>query len=81
MLEPDYGKARLLEIGAGRRFWQCNPSPKNAQTFYVRVVKSLRRLQRQGVLEKLEEINAADNRSPTAVEIIGRVDLTKASNR
>ena len=38
VLEPDYCKARLLEIGVGRRFWQSNPSPENAHTFYERVV-------------------------------------------
>lgn len=79
MLEPDYCKARLLEIEVGRRFWQSHPSPKNARTFYKRVVKPLRRLQRRGVVEKLQEITAPDGRTPVAVEIIGRVDLTKRS--
>jgi hypothetical protein len=81
MLEPDYYKVRLLEIGVGRRFWQSNPSAENAHAFYVRVVKPLRRLQRRGVVERLQEITEADNRTPIAVEIIGQVDLTKASKR
>jgi hypothetical protein len=80
MLEPDYDKVRLLEIGVGRRFWQSKPSAKNARAFYVRVVKPLRRLQRRGVVERLQEIPAIDHRTPIAVEIIGPVDLTKASN-
>ena len=54
MLEPDYCKARLLEIGVGRRFWQSNPSPENARTFYTRVVQPLRRLQRRGVVETVD---------------------------
>ena len=79
VLEPDYCKARLLEIGVGRRFWQSNPSPKNAHTFDERVVQPLRRLQRQGVVEKVQEITATDDRTPIAVEIIGQVDLAKVS--
>jgi hypothetical protein len=39
MLEPDYCKARLLEISVGRRFWQSEPSAEDADTFYVRVVE------------------------------------------
>jgi hypothetical protein len=81
MLEPDYCKARLLEIGVGRRFWQSNPTPENARTFYVRVVQPLRRLQRRGVVERLQEITAADDKTPIAVEIIGQVDFTKASKQ
>jgi hypothetical protein len=77
MLEPDYYKARLLEIEVGRRFWQSNPSPRNVRTFYERVVKPLRRLQRRGVVEKLQEITAPDERTPIAVEIIGQINLTK----
>ena len=79
MLEPDYCEARLLEIGVGRRFWQSNPSPENAHTFYQRVVQPLRQLQRRGVVETLQEIN--DDRTPIAVEIIGQVDLTKVSKQ
>jgi hypothetical protein len=79
VLEPDYCKARLLEIGVGRRFWQSNPSPENAHTFYERVVQPLRQLQRRGVVETLQEITATDDRTPIAVEIIGQVDLTKVS--
>jgi hypothetical protein len=79
VLEPDYCKARLLEIGVGRRFWQSNSSPENAHTFYERVVQPLRRLQRQGVVEKVQEITATDDRTPIAVEIIGQVDLAKVS--
>jgi hypothetical protein len=79
MLEPDYYKARLLEIGVGRRFWQSNPSAENADAFYVRVVKPLRQLQRRGVVEKLQEITPADDKTPTAVEIIGQVDVSKVS--
>jgi hypothetical protein len=51
MLEPDYCKVRLVEIGVGRRFWQSNPSAENARAFYVRVVELLRRLQRRGVVK------------------------------
>jgi len=78
MLDPDYYKV-LLEIGVGRRFWQSNPSAENAHAFYVRVVRPLRQLQRRGVVEKLQEITPTDDRTPIAVEIIGQVDLTKAS--
>ena len=81
MLEPDYCKARLLEIEVGRRFWQSNPSPENARTFYTRVVQPLRRLQRRGVVETLQELTAADDKTPIAVEITGQVDLTKASKQ
>lgn len=81
MLKPDYCKARLLEIEVGRRFWQSDPSPKEARTFYHRVVKPLRQLQNRGVVEKLEEITAPDNRTPVAVEIIGKVDLAKLSKQ
>ena len=77
MLEPDYCKARLLEIEVGRRFWQSTASPKNALNFYLRVVKPLRQLRRRGVVERLREITAPDGRTPTAVEIIGQVDVTK----
>jgi hypothetical protein len=75
MLEPDYCKARLLEIEVGRRYWQSTASPKNALNFYRSVVKPLRQLQSLGVLEKLEEITASDDRIPIAVEITGRVNL------
>jgi hypothetical protein len=75
MLEPDYRKARLLEIEVGRRYWQSTASPKNALNFYRRVVKPLRQLQRLGVLEKLEEITASGDRTPIAVEITGQVNL------
>jgi hypothetical protein len=78
MLE-DYCKARLLEIEVGRRFWQSTASPKNAYNFYVRVVKPLRQLQRRGVVEKLQEITAPDERTPVAVEIIGQVNFSKLS--
>jgi hypothetical protein len=78
MLEPDYYKV-LLEIGVGRRFWQSNPSRENVHAFYVRVVKPLRRLQRRGVVEKLRELGASGDKIPTAVEIIGQVDVSKVS--
>ena len=81
VLEPDYCKARLLEIGVGRRFWQSNRSPENAHTFYERVVQPLRRLHCQGVVETLQEITATDDKIPIAVEIIGQVDLTKVSEQ
>ena len=80
MLEPDYYKV-LLEIGVGRRFWQSDPSAESAHAFYVRVVRPLRRLQRRGVVEKLRELGASDDKIPTAVEIIGQVDLTKVSKQ
>jgi hypothetical protein len=76
IVEPDYYKV-LLEIKVGRRFWQFNPSAENAHAFYVRVVKPLRRFQRRGVVERLQEITATDDRTPIAVEIIGQVDRTK----
>ena len=78
MLEPDYYKV-LLEIGGGKRLWQRNASAENAQVFNRRVVKPLRQLQRRGVVERLQEITASDERIPVAVEIIGQVDFTKAS--
>ena len=78
MLDPDYYKV-LLEIEVGRRFWQSNPSAENADAFYVRVVKPLRQLQRRGVVEKLQETTTTDDKTSIAVEIIGQVDLTKAS--
>jgi hypothetical protein len=78
MLEPDYYKV-LLEIEVGKRFWQSNPSAENAHAFYARVVKPLRRLQRRGVVERLQEITEADDRTPIAVEIIGQLDVTKVS--
>ncbi len=78
MLEPDYYKV-LLEVGVGRRFWQSNPSAENADAFYVRVVRPLRKLQRRGVVERLQEVPATDNRTTIAVEIIGQVDLAKLS--
>ena len=78
MLQPNYyDELRLLEIEVGRRFWQSNPSAENTRGFYVRVVKPLRRLQRRGVVEKLQEITPTDDRTPIAVEIIGQVNLTK----
>ena len=80
MLEPDYYKV-LLEIKVGRRFWQSNPSAEDARTFYVRVVKPLRRLQRRGVVKKLRELSASDDKIPTAVEIIGQVDVSKISKQ
>ena len=79
MLKPDYCKVRLIEIGVGRRFWQSNPSAENAHAFYVRVVKPLRRLERRGVVERLQEITGAEDRTPIAVEIIGQVDVNKVS--
>ena len=81
MVEPDYCKARLLEIGVGRRFWQSNPFAESAHAFYVRVVKPLRRLQRRGVVERVQEIIATDDRTPTAVEIIGQVDVSKVGKQ
>ena len=80
MLEPNYCKARLLEIEVGRRFWQSNPSAKSARSFYKRVVKPLRRLHRRGVVKKLQEIKTPDGRTPIAVEIIGEVDLAMLSD-
>jgi hypothetical protein len=78
MLHPEYYKV-LLEIGIGRRFWQSNPSAENARAFYARVVKPLRQLQRRGVVERLHEITATDDRTPFSVEIIGHVDLARVS--
>jgi hypothetical protein len=81
MLEPDYCQARLLEIRVGRRLWDSKSYGENIRVFYVRVIKPLRRLQRRGVVETLQEITATDNRTPIAVEIIGQVDLTKVSRQ
>jgi hypothetical protein len=81
MLEPDYYQARLLEVRAGRRLWDSKSYGENVREFSVRVVKPLRRLQRRGVVEKLQEITASDDRTPISVEIIGQVDFTKASKR
>ena len=38
-------------------------------------------LQRRGVVKRLQEITATDDRTPIAVEIIGQVDLTKVSKQ
>jgi len=81
MLEPDYCQVRLLEIRVGRRLWDSKSYGENVGAFYVRVIKPLRRLQRQGVVEKVQEITATDDRTPIAVEIIGQVDLTKVSKQ
>ena len=81
MLEPDYCQLRLLEIRVGRRLWDSKSYGENARAFYVSVVKPLRRLQRRGVVERLQEITATDDRTPIAVEIIGQVDLTKVSKQ
>ena len=81
MLEPDYCQVRLLEIRAGRRLWDSKSYGENVREFYVSVVKPLRRLQRRGVVETLQEIAAADNKTLIAVEIIGQVDLTKVSKQ
>ena len=81
MLEPDYFQVRLLEIRVGRRRWDSKPYGENVRNFSVRVVKPLRRLQRRGVVEALQEITAADGKTPIAVEITGEVDLTKAGKQ
>ena len=60
-----------------QKVWQSNPSAENADAFYVRMVRPLRRLQRRGVVEKLQEITSTDDRTPIAVEIIGQVNITK----
>jgi len=76
MLEPDYCKARLLEIKIGRRLWQSTASPKNTLNFYWRVVKPLRQLQCRGVIKRLHEVTATDERTRVAVELIGQLDVT-----
>ena len=81
MLQPDYCQVRLLEIRAGRRVWDSKSNGENIRAFYARVVKPLRRLQRQGVVETLQEIIAIDDKTPIAVEITGQVDLTKGSKQ
>jgi hypothetical protein len=81
MLEPDYCQLRLLEIRVGRRLWDSKSYGENVRAFYVSVVKPLRRLQRRGVVKTLQEITATDDKTLTAVEIVGQVDLTKASAR
>jgi hypothetical protein len=82
MLGPDhYCKARLLEIEVGRRFWQSKSAAADAHAFYLQVVKPLRRLQRWGVVEKVQEVPAPDEGTPIAVEIVGRVDLTNVSKQ
>jgi hypothetical protein len=40
-----------------------------------RILKPFRQLQSLGVVEKLEEIVAPDDRTPIEVEIIGRINL------
>jgi len=75
MLEPDYCQVRLLEIRVGRRLWD---SKSYGENFYVTVIKPLRRLQRRGVIQTLQETTAGDNKTPVGVEIAGRIDLTKA---
>ena len=81
MLEPDYCQVRLLEIRAGRRFWDAKSYGENVREFSVRVVKPLRRLQRRDVIETLQEVTAADGKTPIAVEIIGQIDLSKVSKQ
>jgi len=81
MLEPDYCQVRLLELRVGRRLWDSKPYGEDIRAFYARVVKPLRQLQRRGVVENLQEITAADDKTPIAVQIIGQVDLTKASKQ
>jgi hypothetical protein len=81
MLRPDYDKLRLLEIRVGRRLWDSKSYGENVRGFYVGVVKPLRRLQRRGVVQTLQEITAADDKTTIAVEIAGRVDLTKGSKQ
>jgi hypothetical protein len=55
--------------------------PTNAQTSYAQIVKPFTRLRRQGVVERLQEITAPDEGTPTAVEIVAQVDLTKLSKQ
>ena len=81
MLEPDYCEVRLLEIRVGRRLWDSKSYGKDVRDFHVRVVKPLRRLQRRGVVETLQEITATDDKTTIAVEITGQVDLTKAGKQ
>ena len=81
MLEPDYCQVRLLEIRVGRRLWDSKSYGEDARAFYVSVVKPLRQLQRRGVVEKVQEITATDDKTPSAVEITGQVDLTKADKQ
>ena len=81
MLEPDYCQVRLLEIRVGRRLWDSKSYGENSRAFYVRVIKPLRRLQRRGVVETLQEITATDDTTSIAVEITGQVDLTKVSKQ
>jgi hypothetical protein len=70
-----YSEVRLLEVRAGRRFWQSEFFANNRAEFYEQVVKPLRQLQNRGVLEKLEEITGQNESTPRAVEIVGCVKL------
>ena len=69
VLEPDYCKARLLEIGVGRRFWQSNPSAENARTFYVQWSNRCDDSSVEVSWKHLQEITATDDRTPIALEI------------
>ena len=80
MLDPDYCQLRLLEIRVGRRLWDSKPYGENVRAFYVSVVKPLRQLQRRGVVQIVQEITAADDKRPIAVEIAGEVDLPGKAN-
>jgi len=80
MLEPDYCQLRLLEIRVGRRLWDSKSYGEDARAFYVSVVKPLRQLQRRGVVQILQEITAADDKTPIAVEIAGQFDLPRKAN-
>ena len=80
MLEPDYCKARLLEIGWGEGFG--NP------IFLLRMFapSTCEWSSRCGdssveASERLQEITATDDRTPIAVEIISQVDLIKVSKQ
>ena len=80
MLEPNYSEIRLLEIRAGRRFWQSEFLAENSAEFYKRVVQPLRQLQRRGVIEKIHEITSGHDKTPVAVEVIGRVALAPVNH-
>lgn len=77
MLQPNYSDMRLLEIRAGRRFWQCEFIAENPAEFYRQVVKPLRQLQRRGVIERIQEITTGHDKTPIAVEVIAGADPTE----
>jgi processive 1,2-diacylglycerol beta-glucosyltransferase len=68
--KTDAVRVRLDRLNTG-------PSPANARNFYERVIQPLRLLQHRGVVEKLQEITATDDKTLIAVEITGQAILAR----